>query len=180
MNAGKFGDKSMEEEWKDIVGYGGHYRISSQGRVMSLKYIKTRILKACKSKYGYMLVVLCKNNRRKYSRVCRIVAQHFLTDWDESLQVDHVSGLKSDDRFENLRMVTNAQNCRSFSAKRQGCTSKFRGVCWKKNSKKWRARLVFDRKRKHLGYFDDEEEAARAWDAAVIENGYNPEALNFK
>ena len=35
-------------------------------------------------------------------------------------------------------------------------------------------------KQEHLGYFDDEEEAARVWDAAAIENGYNPEALNFK
>jgi hypothetical protein len=77
-------------------------------------------------------------------------------------------------------MVTHSQNLKSYSKKREGVTSKFRGVCWVKDRKKWEARIMVDGKRPHLGCFDDEEEAARAWDAAAIENGYNSEALNFK
>jgi hypothetical protein len=169
----------MEEEWKDIVGHEGHYRISSQGRVMSLKRCRARVLKQCPDAGGYMRVSLFKNKRKSLS-VHRMVAQHFLTDWDESLQVDHINGVKEDQRADNLRMVTNAQNCRSFNAKRQGCTSEFRGVCWNKRVQKWQGYVQIDLKRSHLGFFDDEEEAARAYDAAAIENGYNPEALNFK
>ena len=178
MNAGKFGDKSMEEEWKDIVGYEGHYRISNQGRVMSLKFGKTRIMKLNENNLGRIIIGLCKNKGRKILFISRLVAQHFLPDWDKSLNVDHINGVKTENDVDNLRMVTNAQNLRSFQKVRG--KSKFRGVCFCKGEGSWRARLMFDRKRKHLGYFDDEEEAARAWDAAAIENGYNPEALNFK
>jgi len=167
-----------EEIWKDVIGYEGHYRISNQGRVMSLKFGKTRILKECNDGNGYMIVLLSKNNRKKNFFISRLVAQHFLPDWDKSLNVDHINGVKTENDVDNLRMVTNAQNLRSFQKVRG--KSKFRGVCWMKDRKKWRARIMVDGKQKMLGDFDDEEEATRAWDAAAIENGYNSEALNFK
>ena len=169
-----------EEIWKDIVGYEGIYRISNQGRVMSLWYGKTRIMKLCVISCGYIVIVLHKNKRAKTFYVARLVAQHFLPDWDKSLQVDHINGVRTNNHVDNLRMVTHSQNLKSYSKKIEGVTSKFRGVCWVKDRKKWEARIMVDRKRPHLGCFDDEEEAARAWDAAAIENGYNPEALNFK
>jgi len=168
-----------EEEWKDVIGYEGHYRISNQGRVISLKHGKTRIMKLRDNSLGRMITGLHKNKRTKTFYVARLVAQHFLPDWDKSLQVDYINGVKTDDHVDNLRMLTRSQNCRSFQ-KVRGVTSNFRGVGWKKNRKKWTARIHSNGKPKHLGCFDDEEEAARAYDAAAIENGYNPEALNFK
>tara|TARA_R100001440_G_scaffold75332_1_gene102301 strand:+ start:703 stop:1218 length:516 start_codon:yes stop_codon:yes gene_type:complete len=171
----------MKEEWKDVIGYEGHYRISNQGRVMSLKYGKTRIMKLCFQRDGYLQIVLSKSKRNKNFIVARLVAQHFLPDWDKSLQVDHINGVKTENHVDNLRMVTNAQNCRSFQKKPKGKSSKFRGVCFNKKIGSWRAYFGDSNgKQKHLGSFDDEEEAARAYDAAAIENGYNPEALNFK
>tara|TARA_R100001463_G_scaffold36711_3_gene79124 strand:+ start:1124 stop:1639 length:516 start_codon:yes stop_codon:yes gene_type:complete len=169
-----------EEEWKDVIGYEGIYRISNQGRVMSLKHGKTRIMADRISNRGYIHVILYKNKRTKSFLVARLVAQHFLPDWDKSLQVDHINGVRTENHVDNLRMVTCTQNLKSYKKKKRGTTSKFRGVCWVKDRKKWRAPIMVDGKRKCLGYFDDEEEAARAWDAAAIENGYNPEALNFK
>ena len=171
----------MKEEWKDVIGYEGHYRISNQGRVMSLKFGKTRIRKPSFQRDGYLQIVLSKSKRNKNLIVARLVAEHFLPDWDKSLQVDHINGVKTDNHVDNLRMVTNAQNCRSFQKKPKGKSSKFRGVCFNKQIGSWRAYFGDSNgKQKHLGYFDDEEEAARAYDAAAIENGYNPEALNFK
>lgn len=169
-----------EEIWKDVIGYEGVYRISNQGRVMSLKHGKTRIMADRMNNKGYIDVLLYKNKRTKSFYVARLVAQHFLPDWDKSLQVDHINGERTNNHVDNLRMVTHSQNLKSYSKKREGVTSKFRGVCWMKDRKKWRARITVDQKNKYLGYFDDEEEAARAWDAAAIENGFNPEALNFK
>jgi hypothetical protein len=178
VNAGKFGDKSMEEEWEDVIGYEGDYRISNQGRVMSLKHGNTRIMKLRENRTGYVIIGWYKNKRHKTSMISRLVAQHFLPDWDESLQVDHINGVRAENHIDNLRMVTNAQNLRSFQKVRG--KSKFRGVSWNKSVKKWIARIMLDGKRKHLGCFNDEAAAARAWDAAAIESGYNPEALNFK
>ena len=168
-----------EEIWKDVIGYEGIYRISNQGRVMSLWYGKTRIMAGRMGNRGYIHVSLYKNKRYKTFLVSRLVAQHFLPDWDKSLQVDHINGVKTENDVDNLRMVTGSQNGRSFQKVRG--KSKFRGVSFHNRERKWTACFMDSNgKQKHLGCFDDEEEAARAWDAAVIENGYNPEALNFK
>ena len=171
----------MKEEWKDVIGYEGIYRISNQGRVMSLNFGKTKIRKPSFHKDGYLKIILRKNKRYKTFYVARLVAQHFLADWDKSLQVDHINGVKTENHPDNLRMVTRSQNCRSFQKARGGTASKFRGVSFNKQIGSWKAYFKdYNGKQKNLGYFDDEEEAARAYDAAAIENGYNPEALNFK
>jgi hypothetical protein len=57
--------------------------------------------------------------------------------------------------------------------------SKYRGVSWSKSNKKWQAQIYFDGKKHHLGYFEDEEEAARAYDrAARVQHGEKAQ-LNF-
>ena len=48
-----------------------------------------------------------------------------------------------------------------------GTTSEYVGVCWHKKNRKWRAGIWHDGKRQHLGSFDDEHEAARAFDTAA-------------
>jgi hypothetical protein len=45
------------------------------------------------------------------------------------------------------------------------------GVSWKKNDKKWEAKLYINGKSKYLGYFATELEAYNAWKAYVIQNG---------
>ena len=52
-----------------------------------------------------------------------------------------------------------------------GGTSRFKGVCWKKSNSKWEANIKIDGKSTHLGYFDDEEAAAHAYDEAAARLG---------
>jgi len=110
----------------------------------------------------------------------RIIAKTFLSSWDDSLSVDHINGDTTDNRIENLRMATPLQQNRGFQRKRKNCTSIYRGVCWAKEIKRWKANIKSGAKLRHLGCFGTEVEAARAFDKAAIEAGFFTEALNFK
>ena len=93
-------------------------------------------------------------------------------------EVDHINGVRNDNRPLNLRLVTKSQNNKGFKAKSEGTTSKYRGVGLKSKEKLWRAYITLDGVHKHLGYFISEEEAARAYNEAAIRFGFFPEALN--
>lgn len=72
-----------------------------------------------------------------------------------------------DNRRSNLRVCTHAQN--GMNRRHQsGGTNKFKGVCWHKASGKWRAAITFNGTQKHLGLFDCELEAARAYNIAAV------------
>lgn len=81
-------------------------------------------------------------------------------------QGDHRSRLKLDNRRTNLRPATSCQNNRNAS-KRKDNTSGLLGVCWYKSYKKWRVQICVNSKVRTLGYFDDKEEAARAYNEAA-------------
>ena len=73
--------------------------------------------------------------------------------------VDHINNDRKDNRINNLRAATSQQN-NSNKKPRKNSTSKYKGVSWDKESGKWRAAC----NRKYLGQFNDEKEAARAYD----------------
>jgi hypothetical protein len=84
----------------------------------------------------------------------------------EGFDVDHINGNGLDNRRCNLRIVTRKQNRRNTNKKANGCTSKYRGVCWDASRGNWMAYINNDSGRKYLGRFADEVEAARAYDNA--------------
>ncbi len=69
--------------------------------------------------------------------------------------LDHVDGNPSNNSIENLRVVTNQQN--HFNR------TKAKGYYWNKQAKKWMSRIQIDGKLKHLGYFENEDEAREAY-----------------
>lgn len=81
---------------------------------------------------------------------------------------DHISGNKLDNRRENLRIATNAQNLRNRGKQRNNTTG-FKGVAWHRASGKWTAQIVVNGKKRFLGYFTTPEAAHEAYTAAAKE-----------
>jgi len=101
------------EEWKDMVGYEDIYQISSLGRVKSFHHdrIHGQILRLARHRSGYLQVCLCRDGKRSYKYVHRLVAIAFLGD-HPGYEINHRNGDKTDNRVENLEWVTAAQNTR--------------------------------------------------------------------
>lgn len=106
-----------------------------------------------------------KNGKRFIYRMHRFI----LGLKDHKLFVDHINGNTLDNRRENLRICTHAENVRNRRIQKNN-TSGFRGVVFTNGhpNKPWRATLRIDKKRFHLGYFATPEAAALAYNEAAM------------
>lgn len=81
----------------------------------------------------------------------------------KGLEVDHINGNRLDNTKSNLRNTTHAENLRNQRRTKINTTSKYKGVSWISEKKKWRVEIKKNYKSKHLGYFDNEHDAARMY-----------------
>jgi len=110
-------------------------------------------------KEGYILV---KVDERRYL-LHRLIYLYHNPDWDihdisKDNEIDHIDINPINNTIENLRIIDCSGNNRNRE-KGKNCSSIYRGVCWNKKAKKWKASIRIEGKIKHLGYFDDENEA---------------------
>lgn len=158
----------MIEIWKDIPSYEGKYQVSNLGRVKSLRRNKEKLLKYVTTKDGYYQVCLQVNGKQISIKVHQLVAIAFLnhTPCGMKLIIDHKNDIKTDNRVENLHVVTNRYNvCKTQNA----FSSKYKGVCWDKSRNKWISYIKINGKRMHLGRFDCEIEASLTYENKVNE-----------
>lgn len=153
----------MIEEWKDIPDFEGVYQISNFGKVRSLKYNKSRILKNILSSNGYYYVNLYKNKKLFNKRIHQLVAMAFFNHIPEgnNLVIDHIDNNKQNNNIENLQIITHGDNI--YKGKKDSNNySKLQGVSFHKTNKKWQSSIQINGKKKHLGYFITEAEAFEA------------------
>jgi hypothetical protein len=102
---------------------------------------------------GYMLIRITKDKKTYHLRAHQFI--YYCVHKEIVEQIDHINGVKDDNRIENLRAVTHQQN--HFNR------TKAKGYTWHKPNNKWLAYIKRDGKKIHLGYFDTEEEAHGAY-----------------
>lgn len=89
-------------------------------------------------------------------------------DFGDRREGDHVNGNGLDNRRANLRISTHSQNSKNRKNHKPG-SSRFKGVSWHVHSRKWHAQIQCDGVKHTLGYFQDETDAAKAYDVAAKE-----------
>lgn len=152
----------MRKCWKTIIDFED-YQISNFGEVKSFRAntVKGKLRKICFNKNGQAFIRLTIKTKNVVNRqISRLVAQHFLDDWNPKLEVDHIDEDKANNREDNLRMCTGLQNV-NFYHNRRKYSSKQRGVSWCKKSKTW-VTSMYRKKLFRIGSFDTEVEAISA------------------
>lgn len=151
------------EKWKSIPNYEGLYEASNFGRIRSLLFNRYKILKPSLNTSGYLKLNLYKEKKRKTKRVHILVAETFLNHVPNKhvLVVDHKDNNKLNNKLENLQIITQRLN-----------TSKDKksvvGAYYDKEKNKWRAKITIKGKSKHLGYFNSENLAGKAYQDACV------------
>ena len=109
------------EVFKDILGYEGLYQVSNLGKVKSterkakhwsggLLTVKSRIMKPFTSKCGYLIVSISKNSIDNKFLIHRLVSNAFIPNPYNKPQVNHINGIKTDNRVVNLEWNTRSEN----------------------------------------------------------------------
>ncbi|MDR1370118.1 MAG: HNH endonuclease [Dysgonamonadaceae bacterium] len=106
----------MDESWKDIPGYFGCYQVSNYGRIKSLKrrnrrghIVHERILKPFYNG-SYNSITISIDNVAKKIAIHRLVAIVFIPNPENKAEVNHINGIKTDNKKDNLEWVTRSEN----------------------------------------------------------------------
>lgn len=94
----------------------------------------------------------------------KVVLMHrLIANAEPNVRIDHVNRNRLDNRLINLRFATHQQNMMNATFKTINCTSKFKGVHLNKKKGKWVASIQFNKKKIHIGYYENETDAAKAY-----------------
>ncbi|QEC44396.1 NUMOD4 domain-containing protein [Pseudobacter ginsenosidimutans] len=112
--------EEIKETWRPVVGFDGYF-VSDQGNLKSIdRIIKTKNGKLCRIKgrsitirlnnFGYLDTRLYKNGKKKSAFLHRLIAEAFIPNPANLSQVNHLNGIKTDNRIENLEWSSPANN----------------------------------------------------------------------
>lgn len=104
---------------------------------------------------GYIIIRI---NYKQYA-AHRLVWLYIYGEFPQG-QIDHINGIRDDNRIENLRAVTSRQNSQNRKCHREG---KLVGATYRKSSKKWQAQIRIKGKKKNLGLYETQQAAHEAY-----------------
>lgn len=107
--------------WKEIIGYEGRYEASDDGQIRGLtrsvkhnygglKIVRGVVIKHGFTTQGYASLDLCKEGKATTRLVHRIIAETFIPNPANLPQINHINGIKTDNRVANLEWVSVSGN----------------------------------------------------------------------
>ena len=158
----------MKEEWRDIAGYNGIYKISNMGRIISYKTNKPveLIPYTNKRSNGYLVIGLSDGKKRTRYTVHRLVANHFIENPENKTQVNHKDGNKLNNCINNLEWVTPSENVKhsinmGLRTFERECTGKFCDFAKEYNENRKKSIVSINIKTGEEKQFESINEAAR-------------------
>lgn len=124
------------------------------------QFAKKGSIAGCYDKDGY-LIIKCGKTYKAH----RLAWLYTYGEWPKG-QIDHINGVRDDNRIENLREVTNRQNCQNWGIHREGSLV---GAQYHKASRKWRSRIYYKGINYYLGLYITKEEAYNAYNNKLSE-----------
>lgn len=111
--------KEEIEEWRDVPGYEGLYKISNKGMLIRFEHWSTKGRYypeshpyKFKNYKGYIQTYLYKDGKRKTTTIHRLIAQAFIPNPENKDQINHKNGIKDDNRIENIEWCNQSENMR--------------------------------------------------------------------
>lgn len=150
--------KPLDESHRDSKRWNGRYAGKIAGSIHSPK----------KSKTQYVRVVI----RPSWYLAHNVIWEMFFGDIPEGMEVDHINGDGTDNRVENLRLVSQSENHKN-RPKYSNNSSGESGVSWDGKSRCWIGRVSIEGSRKVVYRGDSKEDAAKIVREKRASNGYH-------
>ena len=136
------------------------------GRIFRLnKKYNTYELSGNKREDGYIRLSI--NNKLLYLHRF-LYEQYHNTKLTKEKEIDHINGIRDDNRICNLRIANRSQNNQNRNINKNKKLN-IKGVCWDKHNNKYKSCCKFNNKNIHIGHFDNVEDAKIAYDNKIKE-----------
>lgn len=151
-----------DEIWKPVVGFEDSYQVSNLGNIKRMAYFNRnrffgeRIKNQKINEKGYRTVQFYKNGEHKFMRAHRVVMLAFIGQPKKGEMINHINGVRTDNRLCNLEYVSPRMNI-IHGLKNDKLTGVY------KDRKRYRAMIGLNRKLIQIGTFDTPEEASLAY-----------------